>query len=124
MILGEKMVKELRNGTWKQIENDRIAIVKLYTNWCGPCKLLKPKFTKWSDTFKVYNDTKIKYYELNGDKCSDFKKLFNIDRYPTTLFFVYGVLVFTQHGMTSERIHEDLLRKTLEIKYERTENGI
>lgn len=118
------MVKELRDRTWKQIENDRIAVVKVSTTWCGPCKMLKPRFIRWSDTFQVYNDTKIKYYEIDGDKCPSFKKEYEIDRYPTTLFFVYGVLVFKQFGMTRESVHEELLKKTLEIKYQRNENEI
>lgn len=124
MISGENVVKELRDKTWKQIDNDRISVVKVSTTWCGPCKMLKPKFTRWSDNFSVYNDTKIKYYEVDGDKCPSFKQEFKIDRYPTTLFFVYGVLVFIQHGMGRESVHEDLLKKTLEIKYQRTTDGI
>jgi len=115
------MVKVLTDSTYKTIDNDRIAIVKVHAKWCGPCKLLKPRYKKWEKKFNLYNGEKVKYYEIDGDKNKKFKKEFNIDRYPTTLFFIYGILVFTQYGATRESVHENLLKETLKIKYERTE---
>ncbi len=117
------MVEKLTDKTWEQIKNDRISVVKVSTSWCGPCKMLKPRYIRWEKMFKVYNGEEIRYYEVDGDKCHEFKQKYKIDRYPTTLFFVYGVMIFKQLGMSRESVHEDLLKKTLEIKYKRGNNG-
>lgn len=114
------MMETLTDDNYNKIVDDRMSIVKVHAKWCGPCKLLKPRFKKWSKKFNIYNGEEIKYYEIDGDKCKNFKKEFNIDRYPTTLFFVYGVLIFTQYGVTRESVHENLIKNTLQVRYEKT----
>ncbi len=117
------MTEELNDETRKQLDDNRISVVKVSASWCLPCKMLKSRFKKWEKKFRVYNGKEIKYYEVDGDKCPKFKREFGIDRYPSTLFFIYGVLVFIQHGITSEKIHEKMIKKTLNIRYERENNG-
>lgn len=112
------MIKQLKDSTYKCINDDRISIVKVHAKWCGPCKLLKPHYKKWEKKFNVYNGTEIRYYEVDGDKCKKFKKKYEIDRYPTILYLVYGVVVYKQFGMTTEVIHENLIKETLKVRYE------
>lgn len=113
------MIEELDDSNWRKIENDRISVVKVGASWCGPCRLLKPHYNRWSEDFSLYNYTEIRYYEVDGDRCLDFKKNYCIDRYPTTLFLIHGVVVFKLYGMTRLKVFEELLKKTLTVPYER-----
>lgn len=113
------MIKTLIDNDYKtELGKNRISVVKVHANWCGPCKLLKSHYNRWSDNYKVYNDTEIKYYELDNDKNKKFIEEYKVKHLPSMLFFVYGVHVFTIRGMTRAKIFEGILQKTLDIKFE------
>lgn len=112
------MVTELNEDWKKTLESERISVVKCYSSWCGPCKFYAPHFQKIAENLSVYNDVEIKYYQSNGDKLIDFKKTYGIDRFPTTLFLVYGVLVTAIQGVTRHKIVEKMLDKSLKIPYD------
>jgi len=112
------MVTELKEN-WKEVlAGNRLSVVKVYADWCGPCKAFKPHFHKWAENYSIYNDTKIHYYSVDNDQQSEFKESFTITHYPSIMFFVYGIPVYTIRGMTRPPVFEDMLKKSLELKFE------
>ena len=112
------MVTELKNDTWEEtLSKERIAVVKCYADWCGPCKFYAPHFQKFSENISVYNDTEIKYYQINNDKSLSFKREFKVTSLPSMLFFVHGVLVYKIEGVTREKVFKEILEKSLNVKF-------
>lgn len=100
------------------LKAQRIAVVKVYANWCGPCKFMKSHYEKWSEQFKTYEGLNIPFYEIENDKNKAFITEFDVKKLPTLMFMVHGLPVFTIQGMTRVTIFEDTLKKSLEIKYD------
>ena len=111
------MIQNLTADYQEVLGKNRISVVKTYATWCGPCKLFKGHFSRWSENYKVYNDTEIRYYEVNSDEVPQFIREYKAKYLPSTLFFVYGVHVFTIKGITRSKVFEEILTKALEIKY-------
>jgi len=112
------MVTELGKDWDDVLQKDRISVIKCYGTWCGPCKFYSPHFQRFSDNLTVYNEVPIMYYQVDHDKLVDFREKFKVDRLPSTLFLIHGVLVVTLPGITSQRIVEKVLGQVLEIPYE------
>jgi len=111
------MVIELDEDWEKELQRERISVVKCYATWCGPCKFYTPHFQRFSENVDVYNDVPIRYYQCNNDKITDFKIRYKVDRLPSTLFFIHGVLVTRIHGITRQSILEKVIDQVLEIPY-------
>jgi thioredoxin 1 len=64
------------------------VFVKVYTDWCGPCKTIAPKIEELSVN-PMYQD--IMFLQLNGERIGDnLKKLINISAVPIFFPFVSG----------------------------------
>ena len=117
------MVTEL-NDDWDDVlQKDRIAVVKCYGTWCGPCKFYSPHFQRFSENLDVYKDTEIRYYQSDNDRLKNFKHKFQVDRLPSTLFFIHGVLVTRISGVTTQRIMEKVIDQVLKIPYTITKDA-
>lgn len=111
------MVTELKEDWKKVLEKERIAVVKCWASWCGPCKFFAPHFQRFSENLEVYNGVPIKYYQSNNDVLVDLKREYNIEILPSTLFLIHGVLVVKIHGVTRQTVIEQTLTRTLKIPY-------
>lgn len=100
------------------LQKERIAVVKVYAPWCGPCKFMKSHYEKWATQFGNYNGTPVKFYEIENDKNQEFVKKYKVESLPTLVFFIHGVEVFKIKGMTRATVFEETLKKALEVKYE------
>lgn len=116
------MVTELKEDWDYTLQKERIAIVKCYANWCGPCKFYSTHFQRFSENIDVYNDTEIKYYQSNNDLLKDFKEKYKVDVLPTTLFFIHGVLVARLTGVTTQKILTKVIDQVLKIPYKITKD--
>lgn len=111
------MVTELSDNWKKVLESERIAVVKCWASWCGPCRFYAPHFQRFSENLDVYNEVPIKYYQSDNDKLLDLKEEYNVDRLPCTMFLIHGVLVAKIHGVTRQSIIEKTLQQVLQIPY-------
>lgn len=102
-------MKELKNIT--DLNNNENSLVLLSTEWCGPCRMLKPVIDKISND-GLYSD--ISFYQLDiGDHTKDINKTiidnFKVTGVPTLIFFKRGEEVYRCSGVkTRENIETNL----------------
>jgi thioredoxin 1 len=68
----------------------RLTVIDFYTEWCAPCKLLKPQLEKMTEKYK-----EVFFYKLDAgdEKFEEVCKIFNIVSVPTICIFHNGKLV-------------------------------
>ncbi|HEY8388415.1 MAG TPA: thioredoxin family protein [Parasegetibacter sp.] len=77
---------------WKSVMNEaakegKLVFVDVYTDWCGPCKLMDAEVFTRADVANVYNKHFVSY-KLDAEKGEgiELKKRYNVQVYPTYLF--------------------------------------
>lgn len=55
--------------------------IDFYATWCGPCKMLKPRFDNWAKTMKGKN----KFLKVNVDKVRGLSEKYKIRAMPTMI---------------------------------------
>lgn len=65
----------------------KIVLIDFYTQWCNPCKMLKPVLEE-IEKEKEYDD--IKFYRLDCDNFSDLADEMKINSIPAIVFFKDG----------------------------------
>ena len=87
-----------------------ISLVKIYTTWCMPCKILTPILEKLKEEFK----DKISVQEVNVDNGvpEQYNNL-NIMSTPTLLFLSDGKLLEKISGLKSYDELKSIIKKLL-----------
>ena len=67
-------------------EGEKIVLVDLWAEWCGPCKMMEPVIAEIAEE---YGDT-IKVVKLNIDENRKTPVQFNVMNIPTLLIFKEG----------------------------------
>jgi thiol-disulfide isomerase/thioredoxin len=97
------------------IRGDRVAVVDVYTTWCGPCKFYSPVFHKMAE--RLSDLPELQFYRANLDDPAlraTFVGL-GINSIPTTLILFRGCALLTRPGaMDEDQLFAELIR-TLHI---------
>lgn len=80
------------------MKSDKLVLVDLWAEWCGPCTILTPILETIS---KEYTD-KITLVKCNVDDCPTIASKYGIRNIPTVLFFKNGKVVDKQVGLVSK----------------------
>jgi thiol-disulfide isomerase/thioredoxin len=81
-------VEELATDTLKEVvDGNELVFVQYSAGWCGNCRIMKPKFKKFSDE---YNG---KFVIIDAEKNPESRKLAKVDNLPTFAAFKNGELV-------------------------------
>jgi thioredoxin 1 len=67
-------------------EGDKLVVVDLWAEWCGPCKMLEPILEQIADE----NRDRMKVVKLNIDQNQETPLKFNVMNIPTLLLFKNG----------------------------------
>ena len=67
--------------------NDGVTICDIYTNWCGPCKILSPVLEKFA------SEGLIKLCKVDLEQNRSLGERFSVHAIPTLLFFKDGNLI-------------------------------
>ncbi|XP_028285603.1 thioredoxin b [Parambassis ranga] len=84
---------------------DRLVVVDFTASWCGPCKMIGPKFEQLSEKSE-YKD--VIFLKVDVDNAEDVSAHYQIRAMPTFLFFRNGQKVGEVVGAKEENIVEKL----------------
>ena len=70
------------------IENNTKVVVQYSAGWCGNCRIMKPKFKRFSAEF----DNAV-FVMVDAEKYPESRKLATVDNLPTFATFKNGALV-------------------------------
>ncbi|HNE50155.1 MAG: thioredoxin [Chitinophagales bacterium] len=100
------MAVEFTNDNFKEkvLDNNGVALVDFWAEWCGPCRLIGPVVEELSKEF----DGKAVIGKLNVDDNREIAAQFGIMSIPTLLLFKNGQLVDKHVGVASK---SDLKKK-------------
>lgn len=104
-----KIVSLTSQNIEQVLKENKFVIVDVYAEWCGPCKLLAP-------IFKALNKelgSQYKFAKLNGDDEKDLLTRFNIESYPTILFFKDGNEMGRHVGLMTKNDFKEKIKQYL-----------
>ena len=79
------------------IQSTELVLVDFYAEWCGPCKIMKPRIL---DVAERMGDD-IKVIQINVDKERELATRFRIASVPTLIIFKNGKQQWRQSGIIS-----------------------
>lgn len=83
------MYNELKEDNLKSIvESNDTVIVQYSAGWCGNCRLMKPKFKKFSTLHE-----NVTFYMVDAEKNPESRQLADVSNLPTFAAFKDGKLV-------------------------------
>jgi len=91
----------------EKIDNGEKLVVDFYTDWCGPCSMMKPIFEKVSEQFRNEN-SEVQLYTMNVEKNRDIAVKYGVRAVPTIKVFNNGDVVDSKTGVQMEGQIKDL----------------
>ncbi len=83
------MIQELNSDTLQEIVNSNETVLVQYSaGWCGNCRIMKPKFKKFSGEHENAS-----FVIVDAEKFPESRKLANVDNLPTFAAFKAGQFV-------------------------------
>jgi thiol-disulfide isomerase/thioredoxin len=81
--------EELKTDTLQEVvANGDTVLVQYSAGWCGNCRIMKPKFRKFSEDHE-----NAKFIVIDAEKNPESRKLANVDNLPTFAVFKNGSFV-------------------------------
>ncbi|WP_411023121.1 thioredoxin family protein, partial [Salmonella sp. s51228] len=87
----------------KFIADNPLVAVDFYATWCGPCKMISPKFETFSITYPT-----VKFLKVDVDKSPSISTKYNITAMPTFKFYMNNVQNGEVVGASEAKIIEEL----------------
>ena len=84
-----------------------IEIKKFEADWCGPCRMLKPTFTKLEESL----GSSVKFTYINVDENQEIAQQYGVRNIPLVVVEKNGEEVERFVGVQSEQTYETALNK-------------
>jgi thioredoxin 1 len=96
------MAFEITDSNFKKevLENEGVAVLDFWAEWCGPCRMIGPIIDKLSSEY----DGKALIGKVNVDENSEIPVEFGVRSIPTILIFKGGKLVDRHVGLTTQAV--------------------
>ncbi len=78
----------------KEISSEKLSMVDFYTTWCGPCKQMAPFVAE----IKSEKSDIVNVIKVDAEAQLDISSKYNLEGYPTIIFFKKGEVIFKQLG--------------------------
>lgn len=95
-----------------KINKGEKIIVDFHAKWCGPCKVMKPKFEQVSEEYRT-NNHKVQLYTMDVDLNRDIAVELGIRAVPTIKLFSEGREVKSHSGVLMESQIKELANSLL-----------
>ncbi|PAV79385.1 hypothetical protein WR25_20621 [Diploscapter pachys] len=82
---------------------DKLIVIDFFATWCGPCKLIAPKFKKMSDEF-----SRVVFAKVDVDECEDIMANYDIKVMPTFILFKDGKQIDLVEGSIEEELRSKI----------------
>ena len=89
------------------IQSTELVLVDFYAEWCGPCKIMKPRIL---DVAERMGDN-VKVVQIDVDKEKELATRFRISSVPTLIIFKNGKQQWRQSGIISSHALMKLLQE-------------
>ncbi len=89
------------------MKSDKLALVDLSAEWCGPCRMVSPIIHELAQEY----EGRIVAGELNVDENPVTTASFKVRNIPTVLFIKGGVVVDKQIGAVPKASYKNLIEK-------------
>ena len=101
------MAIDVKDDTFENevLKSDKPVIVDFWAEWCGPCKVLGPRFSELSKEM-----TDIKFCKVNVDENQETAGKYGIRSIPTMLLFKKGEVI----GNIVGALPKDQLKQKIE----------
>lgn len=63
----------------------KLVVVDFFATWCGPCRMMAPKFVAFSEKY-----TDVVFFKVDVDKAGDLSAEYGISSIPAFFFFKDG----------------------------------
>jgi thioredoxin 1 len=70
-----------------ELESNDKVVVKFFTDWCGSCRIIRPKFIRISDEERFSG---IRFLDMNAEQNPDARKMAFITHFPSFAIFRNG----------------------------------
>lgn len=91
------------------IQNDKVTLIDLWAEWCGPCRLMGPVVDELADEFK----DRAVIGKLNVDDNPEIPTTYNVRGIPTFLLFKNGELKDKIVGAQSKKALQEKIEALL-----------
>ncbi|KAJ2647727.1 hypothetical protein IWW40_004448 [Coemansia sp. RSA 1250] len=93
------------------IKDNKYVVVDFTATWCGPCKLMKPKFAQFSETYK-----NIQFVMVDVDEFSPIAAHYGVSAMPTFKLIKDGKVVDEIVGANAAALEQKLKKFDEEAK--------
>lgn len=90
-------VVDLDSANFDHITSQGLVLVDFWAEWCGPCKMMHPVFSRMAKKYRH-----IKFARINVDQCQDISMRFEVQSIPTFIMFKDGKPVEKMIGAVGE----------------------
>ena len=107
-----KMVEIFEDSNFEEevLKSDKVVLVDVYADWCGPCKMMAPVIDEIAEDFR----DKIKVGKVNSDENASICVKYDIMSIPNILLIKNGELIKRFVGVTAKEVIVDEINKALE----------
>jgi thiol-disulfide isomerase/thioredoxin len=72
------------------LKDNAKVVVKYYADWCGGCRLFKPKFRRLSEEVRF---SEVKFLDINAEESPEARKMANVNNLPFFAVFKDGKFI-------------------------------
>ena len=103
--------QDLTAATFEQtVADNDIVLIDFWADWCGPCHMFAPTYSKVSD-----KHSDIVFGKVDTEHEQELAGMFGIQSIPTIAVLRDGVLLFKQAGVLPEDALEDVIAQVREV---------